>query len=385
MPTIRDIAIAIPLLLAAQGHAQQAPFAPDAVKGIADSTFDSPVFKTMVQRLQQQSASAIQSIGGAELARVKASLPKGADLGHLRYGTHNVVSNDGDAVVTLIIQAAHETPTDRAPILARLADLAGQRIPEALNVEGFLSEYGIWGTPQSMPRALQMYRSAASLNYQPAVYNLALAAAYGKGSQADVNNATALISEAYSIAPDPSGRVCGFGAFLSYRQGDREESLRYASKGCMSDLASIPKALYDDQVVPAQRIMLLRASIATGVDDGYGLLERTTRAMKPDSQYLWCKYALVNKYRRSLVGNRLMDDALSCYHDLQPAGADPRQELIRRETTIPGIVGFVPIEIRALQKLRESNHFHYAWSVPYLPFRQDDADLFEPFVKHAKS
>lgn len=373
----------IALLMPTLACAQQAPLSPADVSGIADSTFDSPVFKTMVERLKAQHAGVISGIDGSVMARVKAALPKSADLAQLKYGTHNVVTNGGEQVVTWIIEAAHDDPKTRAPLLAKLAQLADRRIPEALTFEGFLSEYGIWGAPQSEQRAIQFYQAAAAMNYQPAVYNMALASAYGRGEAVSVNNAAALISEAYAIAPDGSGRVCGFGAFLSYREGDQEQALRY-SKSCWSDLADIPKALYDPKVVPSQRVELLRSSIATGVNDGYALLERQTRGIQPDPQFLACKYTLVNKYRLSLVGNRLHDDAVACFAQADGNATDPRQALIQRNTVVPGIIGFVPVEIRSLEKLRESNHFHYAWSVPYLPFRQDDADLFAAYIAHTK-
>lgn len=374
----------IALLIPTLACAQQTPLAPGDVSGIADSMFDSPVFRAMVQRLKTQSAGVVNGIDGSVLARVKAALPKSADLAQLKYGTHNVVTNGGEQVVSWIIEAAHDDPKTRAPLLAKLAQLADRRLPEALTFEGFLSEYGIWGVPQSLQRAIQFYQAAAAMNYQPAVYNMALAAAYGRGGAIDVNNATALISEAYAIAPDGSGRVCGFGAFLSYRQGDRDQALRY-TKSCGSDLADIAKALYDPQVVPSQRVELLRSSIATGVNDGYALLERQAGSIRPDPQFLACKYSLVNKYRVSLVGNRLHDDALACFQQSDGNAGDKRQALIRMNTVVPGIIGFVPVEIRALEKLRQSNHFHYAWSVPYLPFRQDDADLFEAYVAHTKN
>ncbi|MGC7532727.1 hypothetical protein ACPWML_27275, partial [Pandoraea pneumonica] len=77
--------------------------------------------------------------------------------------------------------------------------------------------------------------------------------------------AAALIDKASSIASDGSFRVCGFGAFLSYRRGDSERSARY-SKNCFSALANIPKALYDERTTTPQKIGLLRESIATGID-----------------------------------------------------------------------------------------------------------------------
>jgi hypothetical protein len=48
---------------------------------------------------------------------------------------------------------------------------------------------------------------------------------------------------------------------------------------------------------------------------------------------------------------------------------------------IRGIAGFVPVEINALVHIRRSNPFHYNWSVPYLPFGQQEVNLFSSMIK----
>ena len=49
-----------------------------------------------------------------------------------------------------------------------------------------------------------------------------------------------------------------------------------------------------------------------------------------------------------------------------------------------GIASFAMTEVRALEQSRQTNRFHYSWSVPYLPFAQRDVDLYEPVMKEAK-
>lgn len=363
---------------------QQQPLSPDNVKGFAESTFNSPVFGQIQSNYQNQNRSVIQSVGDAAVAKVKAMLPRAKVLGEqLRYGNHNVVSNDGETIITWMIELTTASVSQRPALLAKLAKAADANMPEALTFEGFIAEYGILGSPRDMTRALQFYRAAAAFNYQPAIYDLALAYAYGKGQQASPNEALGYVSRAYAIAPDASYRVCGFGAFLGYRTGDRQQATRF-SRSCWSDLAAIPKALYDDTQNVSQRVSLLRASIATGIDDGYGLLAQVTHDAGLDPQYLACKYMLVNRYRQTLVGNTLRDDTIKCYRQYTDASADPKTALVRYDTVVPGIIGFVPTEIRALDQQRRSNHFHYAWSVPYLPFRQQDVDQFAPFVAHTR-
>ena len=377
-------AMCLAALTSGGASAQVQPLTPDSVKGFAESTFNSPAFSQLESNYQQQNKSVVQSVTDLAVAKAKAMLPKAKVLGErLKYGSHNVVSNDGETMIMWMIDATTTPMPQRDALLAKLAALADQNIPEALTFEGFVSEYGLFGVPQNVPRALQFYRSAAALNYQPAIYDLAIASAYGKGERPSLSNALGYLARASMIAPDNSYRVCGFGAFLSYRVGDRERAMQYA-RSCWSDLAGIPRALYDSTATESQRITMLRDSISTGIDDGYPLLEQVTRQAGADPQYLACKYMLVNRYHRSLNGNNLRDDAIKCYRQTGNAAADPKQALIRYNTVVPGIIGFVPTEIRALEKERMSNHFHYAWSVPYLPFRQQDVDQFAPFVSHAK-
>jgi hypothetical protein len=377
-------AVCLATLTVGSAAAQVQPLTPENVKGFAESTFNSPVFGQLESKYQHQNKSVIQSVTDLAVARAKAMLPKAKVMGQrLQYGSHNVVSNDGETMIVWMIDATHAPMPQRGVILAKLAALADQNIPEALTFEGFIAEYGLFGNPQNVSRALQFYRSAAALNYQPAIYDLALASAYGKGQRADLSNALGYLARASMIAPDGSYRICGFGAFLSYRIGDRERATQYA-QSCWSDLAGIPRALYDSGATENQRITMLRDSIGTGIDDGYPLLQQVTQQAGADPQYLACKYMLVNRYRRSLNGNSLREDAAKCYQQSVGTAADPKQALIRYNTVVPGIIGFVPTEIRALEKERTSNHFHYGWSVPYLPFRQQDVDLFAPFVSHTK-
>ncbi|CAM2198463.1 Sel1 repeat family protein (plasmid) [Paraburkholderia kururiensis] len=368
------------------GHsaAQAETTTPESIKGFAESTFNSPVFSQIQSNFQRQNRSVIESVNDAVVAQAKAMLPRAKVLGErLRYGNHAVVSNDGETMIGWMIQLTGATPPERRELLGKLNALAAQNIPEALTFEGFAAEYGLFGVPQNLAQALQFYQAAAARNYQPAIYNLAVAAAYGKGSRPDINIALGYLARASALAPDASYRVCGFAAFLSYRAGDSAQASRYA-QSCWSGLAAIPRALYDERVPVPQRVTLLRESIATGIDDGYPLLAKVTHDAGADPQYLACKYMLVDRYRHNLNGNTLRQDAISCYQQTGNIPADPKEALIRYNTVVPGIVGFVPTEVRSLEKERVSNHFHYAWSVPYLPFRQQDVDLFAPFVSHTR-
>jgi TPR repeat protein len=377
-------ALCLAASLSGNANAQAQPLTPDAVKGFAQSSFNSPVFGQLEANYHRQSKSVVQSISDFAVAQANAMLPKAKVLGErIRYGDHNVVSNDGEIMIAWMIELANAPFAQRNVLLSKLGALSERNIPEAMTFEGFVAEYGLFGTPMNLHRALQLYSTAAASNYQPAIYDLAIASAYGKDQPSDLNEALGFVGRAASIALDSSYRVCGFGAFLSYRTGDREQAMRYA-KSCWSALAGIPRALYDPSENESQRITLLRASITTGIDDGYALLAQVTHNAGADPQYLACKYMLVNRYRISLLANTLRNDAVRCYQQSGNTPTDATQALLRYNTVVPGIIGFVPTEVRALAQERASNHFHYGWSVPYLPFRQQDVDLFEPFVSHTK-
>jgi TPR repeat protein len=177
----------------AQGEA----VTPDSVRNFAESTFNSDVFKGFVKSYRQQNVGVVNSIDAAAVAQAKSALPKATEVGtQLKYGTHNVVSSDGETYVTWMIEAASAKPAERQALLGKLTDLAARRSPEAMTFQGFIAEYGLFGAPRNVARALDWYRAAAAMNYQPALYNLALAAAYGKGQAADLNTAGALVAQA---------------------------------------------------------------------------------------------------------------------------------------------------------------------------------------------
>jgi len=57
---------------------------------------------------------------------------------------------------------------------------------------------------------------------------------------------------------------------------------------------------------------------------------------------------------------------------------------VLRDQVIAGVAAFVPTEISTLASMRRSNHFHYGWSVPYLPFGQQEVNLFEALMPKGK-
>jgi len=354
-------------------------------KSVSDLLQSSQIEDSMKAN-RERAAATVNGIDAGAVARSQSSMPKLNEfVGKIKYGTHNTVSKDGEQIVSLIRSTAAD-PAHAQDALKQIQGLARQNNPEALNFVGFVLAHGMFGNAKDPSLAAKYFNAAAAANYQPALYNLAITAAYS-GARDGIPQATAFITRASGIAPDSSSRVCGFGSFLAYRRGDMQAALQLAH-GCGSALTSIPRAMGVTTEPLANRIELLRTSIATGLDDGYGLLEKLTRAhAESDEQFLFCKYSLLNRVRQQRVavdGAQLLDYATQCHDHFAPAGERSAQVLALREQAIKSITAFGATEETVMRKLRASNHFHYGWTVPYLPFQQQDVDLFEPLMNQAK-
>jgi hypothetical protein len=269
------------------------------------------------------------------------------------------------------------TGRDRNEVLAKILRYSQQGVPEAQNFAGFVYEYGLFGAARNTRLAQEFYTAAASRRYQPAIFNLANLAYFGKGQASDAETARELIQQAVAAGPEASNRVCGLASFIAYRRGDMEGALRYG-KFCASALAHIPNAAYNNQLPLRQRIKMLRDSIGTGAPDGYRWLEMITQHAGPDKEYLYCKYRLLNQLRANPHRSDLKTLAHTCYADT----VDPHDK--GADAAILAVTSFVVTEWKVLEQLPRTNRFHYSWSVPYLPFKQGDVDLFEPVMKDGK-
>ncbi len=330
-----------------------------------------------MQKNQQQNRAVVNSVTPEVVSDTQNKLPKFNDfIGKIRYGTHNTVSSNGEQVATLIRSLA-TNPAQKDAALRQLVSLAKANNPEAQNFIGFVLANGLFGATKNQARAVEYFKASAAANYQPAIYNLALDAAYGGHEKKSLALATTYIARASTVAPDSSSRVCGFAAFLYYRQGDMTKAIYYAHE-CGSALVGIPVAISDSTLPLTKRIALLRTSTATGVDDAYPLLARISRGSAGnDNQYLYCKYNLLDRMR---LQPQLKPDELAarCYDQVTHVDRNEKPDLNRRSQAVGGITSFVYTEKLALDQMRAANHFHYAWSVPYLPFQQQDVDLFAP-------
>jgi hypothetical protein len=347
------------------------------VKTVKD-LFQSGQIESEMKKQQEFNKSSVNSITPDVVRETKSKLPSFNDyIGRLKYGTHNVVSKNGEQVVILIRSlTGNPTPSNKENILRELKNLAQSHNAEAMNFMGFVLMNGLFGATKNRPLAVEYFTASAAANYQPALYNLALDAAYHGKDRQSLINAGNLVTRASSVAKDSSYRVCGFASFVYYRMGDKNRAAYYSGE-CFSALADLPKAMSESTPNLQRKITLLRSSISTGIDDAYPLLEQITHEnADKDSQYLYCKYKLLNR-TRSNPQTSLKALAEQCFDQLAQSQKGKR-DTYQRDQVVGGITSFVSSEKADLERTRASNRFHYAWSVPYLPFQQQDVDLFEP-------
>ncbi|MFS2023466.1 hypothetical protein [Massilia sp. CT11-137] len=337
-------------------------------------------------RVEQLSSALTQSnratqaaVDESVLDRVRKSLPALDQFGNsLKYGSFAVVSAQGPEIVSLIRTLPSRTGNDRNAVLKKLLQLSRQGVPEAQNFSGFVYEYGLFGAPRNLPLARDYYAAAASRRYQPAILNLAHMAWVGKGQQPDADAARELAHQAVDAGVEASGRVCGLATFIEYRCGEIDLALRLG-KFCQSALANIPNAAYGYERPVAERIRMLRDSLATGVPDGYRWLEDITQRAGPDRAHLYCKYRLVNQLGGRTGTPDLPALARTCYANTVPQSGGQEAERAVRD-----IATFAAAERRLLEQSRRANRFRQFQSVPYLPFSQGDVDLYEPVMKESR-
>lgn len=349
----------------------------------ADSMFNSSSFATEVQRQQSSNQVAQAAATPGFIDKIRSALPRIGDTGNqLKYGRHVTISADGDEAIELIRSAAlATTQPERNQSLKRLKQLSSARCPEALNILGFLLETGSFGVQRDAAKAKQYYQGAADVGYQPALYNLALTVAYGRGAAPDAKRALSMLDKANSLGTESSYRVCGMASFLAFRQGLGSQAGAY-SDHCASPLTHLYKSTSDTKIETLnKRVDLLRDFLGTGSDDAYPLLIAITKPhIKNDPGQLYCKYLLLSRYRAKTDFQEIKRDADHCVSDFaSPSNSQTVNEMARAQL-VAGVAGFVPVELAHIKSLRQSNQFHYSWPVPYLPFAQQEVDLFEPIV-----
>lgn len=330
-------------------------------------------------RLKEAYRGAEQSVTSSVVDQIKQKLPSLDHLGSSwKYGGIATVSSQGPEVIALIRQIPMRQGPDRIALLKKLVQYASQGTPEAQTFSGFVYENGLFGVSKNLILAREFYLAAATRRYQPALFNLASLAYFGKGQPADVESARRHVAQAMQVGPESSARVCGLASYIEYRQRNVPAALAYG-RACSSPLANIPNAVFDRQMPVAKRVRLLRDSIATGAQEGYRLIEEITKDLHPDNESYYCKYHIINQMRAAPGKFDVITLARTCF-----AATEPNVGQQEAASRIRGIANFAVMEQRVLDQMRLSNRFRHGASVPYLPFSQVDVDLYQPVMKEAR-
>lgn len=302
--------------------------------------------------------------------------------GNLRgSGPATVVSKSGQRVISMIRMLPKADSETRDALMRRLQELAKDGVPEALTFLGFAAEQGVFAVPKRPDKAARLYQAAAQAGYQTAIYDLALMNAYGRSMPRNLRAAESLLTKAVAAGAEGSNRVCGMASFVAYRLADRA-GMRNFSEGCSGPLPSLAIAAANDTVADQQLVDRLKSSIATGVDDGYYALESVTRRRaSEDTDFSYCLWSLINRYRAQPGSPLIASAAATCVDSVAVPGSKVASlEPTARQQAAFGLARTVGMEIQSLSASRKANSFHFGMPVPYLPFTQDDVDLFGPVI-----
>jgi len=298
--------------------------------------------------------------------------------GNLRgSGPHAVSSKSGEKVISMVRMLPKADSETRAALMRRLEAFAKDSVPEALTFMGFAAEQGAFGVPKQPDKAAQLYRAAAQHGYQTALYDLALMNAYGRAMPRNLRGAESLLTSAVAAGGEGSNRVCGMASFVAYRLNDTA-GMRNFSDGCTGPLSALAVAAIETGPVDDVLIGRLKNSIATGVDDGYYALEAVTRRRtRDDTEFSYCLWSLVNRYRAQPGSPLIASDAATCVEAVSVPGSKVASlEPVARQQAAFGLARTVGMQIQELAANRKASNFHFGMPVPYLPFTQDDVDLF---------
>lgn len=220
-----------------------------------------------------------------------------------------------------------------------MLEQAKRNIPEAVTFVGFVVEQGLLGQRADAKLAARYYAAAAARQYQPALFNLALQVAYGRGRADDAGTALGWIEQAAAVAQAKS------------RPTPVDEAL----------------------------IARLRQTASSGTDDGLAMIEAIGRAnLHTDRQFLYCKYAVLRSYRQRSDTADLEQAAGKCIDSVSASMPGDLLLMLPREQAARTVAGFVIAERAALNAMRKTSPYHYGRSVPYLPLSQAEVALFEP-------
>lgn len=334
---------------------------------------NSAVSEVDLKSVLTNNKSVLDNVSNEAVRTMQSKLPKFQEYGtELRFSNALTISEDGPAVIRLIRLAAQDRKK-RETYLQEIKKYADNLNPEALNYVGFIHYHGLYGRKKNEKLADEYFYSSTKYGYSAAYYNMAITSIYKTRESTSLNQARKYLSLASQTGRDSSARVCGWRAFTAFRDNESAEAIQ-AATGCSSPLAELPLAVYSPSISTEKRIQLLRNSLKVGINDPFRHLVSITGKIKDDS-YLYCKYKglwrSITKQMKSL-----QQESSDCFNEYTTPEEKKRISQSKRQEIINGIASFIKLEEQTIKRERAANRFYYAWPVAYLPFNQQDVDLF---------
>ena len=345
---------------------------------------NTATFNLSVTQEKQKAALAVQeaSTEGNLLDKVKARLPR--EVNSVKFGAHITVSPQGAEVIDNIRALATAKGEIQNTLLSAIANAAKSGVPEAENFVGLIYEIGLFATKRNIQQATALYQAAASKNYPPAIFNLALVEYYGKGINEAAANANArvlLTRTAHLVKGQDNFRVCGMASLVNYQFGKMALANEFAAE-CESPLSNLAK-VNSSTMTTDEKIRSLRFFAETGANDAFPLLEQVTKAdLAKNENYPYCTWHIFNAYmgKISSSAKEIRVDAGRCVAAYFKGETKTPTNSMKVSLGVTSVIAGVNAELVNLKKLRQSSRIHYSWPVPYLPFNIVESDIFYPLM-----
>jgi len=309
-------------------------------------------------------------VTAAKIAAIRESLPRDVLISTVQQYAKGqlgiVTSHDGNTVIALIRSLT--TPKDRQRNLAILKRYADANQPEAVNFFGYMHDVGLFVQRDS--RSAEIFYRAAATKYAPAMFNLGIGEFYGRfsnGHAGDARRALPYFEQARTMALDGSGRICGWASFANWRIGRRKAS-EQAAAGCPSPLAALGAASSVKDSTE-RTISLYGGFFATGADDAFPALYEFVKT-KEQSQAL--EFFVLDKYRWEIEKH---SPVLLAEEIARLRGNKGKPEL--RDTSA---ASSAKLRLAKFKQTRDANRMQFSTPVPFLPFRQADAEMFKQLI-----
>ncbi|KAG0163890.1 hypothetical protein DFQ30_010818 [Apophysomyces sp. BC1015] len=306
---------------------------------------------TSKEGIAEQNKAALD-VDAAKLLAIRKSLPRDVITNTMQLYAKGqlgiVVSPDGNVIIALIRGLTNIK--DRQRNLALLRQYADAKRPEALNFFGYLYDIGLF--VQHDARTAESFYRAAATTYAPAMYNLGIGEFYGRfGNRraGDARRALPYFEQAKTMAMDGSGRICGWASFTNWRIG------RHWA--------------HSSQRTGSVRMRLSARSAwgcICGADDAFPALYAFAKAKKPDQAP---EFYVIDKYHWNIVKQ-------SPVH-LAEEIAKLRGHVGKPEIRDNSAASNAKIQVAKFKQTRDANRMQFNTPVPYLPFRQANAEMFK--------